>query len=130
MIAKPPGFVNGAPLVLLRAEGLAVAILCIVIFSQSGASWWLFAALILVPDLSMCFYLVGPRGGAIAYNALHAYLGPVALLGASAALAAPAGISIALIWGAHIGIDRALGFGLKYQEAFNSTHLGRTGRLA
>lgn len=40
MIAKPPGFVNGAPLFLLRAEGLAVAILCIVIFSESGASHW------------------------------------------------------------------------------------------
>ena len=65
MIAKTPGFVNGAPRLLLRAEGLAVALASIVAFSRSGASWWLFAALILAPDLSMLFYLAGPRLGAI-----------------------------------------------------------------
>jgi hypothetical protein len=44
MIADTPGFVNGAPRLLLRAEGLAVALASIVAFSRSGASWWLFAA--------------------------------------------------------------------------------------
>ena len=58
MISKPPSFVNGAPLLLLRAEGLAVALLCVAAFSRSGASWWLFAALILVPDLSTVFILL------------------------------------------------------------------------
>jgi hypothetical protein len=127
MIVKPPSFVNGAPLLLLRAEGLAVALLCVAAFSRSGASWWLFAALILVLDLSICFYLAGPRAGATAYNAVHTYLGPVALLSAAVVLAMPAGIWIALIWAAHIGIDRALGFGLKYPDAFVSTHLGGIG---
>jgi hypothetical protein len=124
MITKPPSFVNGAPLLFLRAEGFAVALLCVAAFSRSGASWWLFAALILVPDLSICFYLAGPRAGATAYNAVHTYLGPVALLSAAVVLAMPAGIWIALIWAAHIGIDRTLGFGLKYPDAFSSTHLG------
>lgn len=122
------GFVTGAPLLLLRAEGLAVAVASIVAFSLSGASWWLFAALILAPDLSMLFYLGGPRLGAAAYNAVHTYLGPIALFGASVATGASTGVAIAFIWGAHIGIDRALGFGLKYDDAFNSTHFGRLGR--
>jgi hypothetical protein len=97
MIAKTPGFVNGAPRLLLQAEGLAVALASIVVFSRSGASWWLFAALVLAPDLSILFYPAGPRLGAIAYNAVHVYLGPIILLGAAAALAAPTGIAIALI---------------------------------
>ncbi len=130
MITKPPSFVNGAPLLLLRAEGLAVALLCVAAFSRSSASWWLFAALILVPDLSICVYLAGPRAGATAYNAVHTYLRPVALLGAAAVLAMPTGLSIAMIWAAHIGIDRALGFGLKYPDAFVSTHLGGIGGRA
>ena len=110
MTLKQPGFVNGTPLFLLRAEGLAV--------------------LILAPDLSMLGYLAGPRIGAAAYNAVHAYVGPVILLSVAVALAAPVGITIALIWIAHLGIDRALGFGLKYGAGFAFTHLGRVGPRA
>jgi hypothetical protein len=130
MIAKTPGFVNGAPCLLLRAEGLAAALASVAAFAWSGASWLLFAALILAPDLSMLFYLAGPRQGAAGYNAAHAYLGPIALLAGAAALGAPTGVAIALIWSAHIGVDRALGYGLKYGEGFSSTHLGRIGRQA
>jgi len=128
MFTKTPGFVNGAPLLLLRAEGFVIAVASIVAFSRSGASWRLFAALILAPDLSILFYLAGSRIGAAFYNAVHTYLAPAALFAASAALAAPAGIAAALIWCAHIGVDRALGFGLKYGGGFTSTHLGRIGR--
>jgi hypothetical protein len=128
MIAKTPGFVNGAPRLLLRAEGLAVALASIAAFARSGASWLLFAALILAPDLSMLGYVAGPRAGAAAYNAVHIYLGPVALLAGAAVLGAPTGMAIALIWSAHIGVDRALGYGLKYGESFGATHLGRIGR--
>jgi len=130
MTPKQPGFVNGAPLFLLRAEGLAVALAAVAAFSRSGGSWRLFAILILAPDLSMLGYLAGPRTGAAAYNAAHAHLGPVIVLAAAVAFAVPAGIAIALIWIAHIGIDRALGFGLKYGEGFAFTHLGRVGRRA
>jgi len=128
MIARTPGFVNGAPCLLLRAEGLAVALASIMAFSRSGSPWWLFAALILAPDLSILFYLAGSRLGAASYNAVHTYLGPIVLFIAAAALAAPTGIALALIWSAHIGIDRVLGYGLKYSDGFSSTHLGRIGR--
>jgi len=128
MIAKTPGFVNGAPRLLLRAEGLAVALASIAAFAWSGASWLLFAALILAPDLSMLAYFAGPRAGGSAYNAVHTYLGPVVLLAGAAALGAPTGMAIAMIWSAHIGVDRALGYGLKYGDGFNATHLGRVDR--
>jgi hypothetical protein len=36
-------------------------------------------------------------------------------------------VPIALIWANHIGIDRMLGYGLKYAEGFRFTHLGRIG---
>jgi len=130
MIAKTPGFVNGAPRLLLRAEGLAVALAAIMAFRWSGASWWLFAALILAPDLSILCYLAGPRLGAVAYNAVHIYLGPLLLFGVAAAIAAPIAKAAALIWCTHIGIDRLLGYGLKYSDGFTSTHLGRIGRQA
>jgi hypothetical protein len=32
---------------------------------------------------------------------------------------------MALIWLAHIGMDRMLGYGLKYSGGFKDTHLGR-----
>ena len=125
--AVAPGFVAGRPRLLLRLEGAAVALAAAFAFSRSGASWWLFAALILAPDLSMLFYLAGSRIGAAAYNAAHVTIGPLALAAASWALGWPAGIAMALVWITHIGIDRALGYGLKYSGGFKLTHLGMIG---
>ncbi len=129
-ITKTEGFVNGIPLVLLRLEGFAIELVLIAAFRRSGASWQLFATLILAPDLSILFYLAGPRMGAAFYNAAHLYLGPIALFAASAELAVPVGMAAALVWCAQIGIDRALGFGLKYNGGFTLTHLGRIGHQA
>lgn len=71
-------------------------------------------------------YLAGPRVGAVSYNLAHSYVGPV-VLGVSAATH-PVGLHLALIWAAHIGFDRLLGYGLKYPRAFGDTHLGLIGR--
>ena len=109
----------------LRAEGLAIGISAIVAFAQTGASWLLFGLLILSPDLAMLGYLVGKRAGAICYNVAHSYLGPVLLFGAALIWAVPLATQVALIWTAHIGLDRALGYGLKYPTAFRDTHLAR-----
>lgn len=122
------GAVTGAPAGLLRAEGLAVFAAALAAYAALGASWWLFAALILAPDLSMLGYLAGPRAGALVYNTGHTYVGP-ALLGALAyGFSAPLTGALALIWTAHIGLDRLLGYGLKYSAGFGHTHLGRLGR--
>ncbi len=78
----------------------------------------------------MAGYLVGPRLGAAAYNLAHATVAPLALGAAGLALGSAAAEAIALVWIAHIGFDRALGFGLKYATGFGETHLGRIGRAA
>ncbi len=127
-IPRRPGFVDGLPRVFLRIEACALAIAAVVAFSRTGQSWWLFAGLILAPDLSMLAYLAGPRPGALVYNAVHVYVGPLVLGGVAFLAASSGALAVALIWAAHIGIDRMLGFGLKHAEAFASTHLGPIGR--
>jgi hypothetical protein len=113
---------------LLRLEGLIVAALSGYLYSRTGASWGLFAALWLVPDLSMLGYLAGPRAGAASYNAAHWYVFPGALALVAIAFHRDALLPFALIWFNHIGVDRLLGYGLKYATAFGDTHLGRQGK--
>jgi len=114
---------------LLRLEGLGVAAVSALLYARTGVSWWLFAALWLVPDLSMLGYLAGPCRGARVYNAMHTYVGPAAL-GACAYLlhANVVALAIAIIWANHISVDRLLGYGLKYGDGFGFTHLGRVGK--
>ena len=108
---------------LLRLEGLAAAAGTAALYAHTGASWWLFAALWLLPDLSMLGYLAGPCWGARCYNAVHTYVVP-GTLGFSALLLHAHGLlPYALIWGNHIGVDRLLGYGLKYSSGFKNTHL-------
>ncbi len=107
----------------LRLEGLAVVALATLLYARSGASWWLFAALWLVPDLSMLGYLAGPRRGSYCYNAVHSYILPIALVAAALLFSRSVLIPYALIWFHHIGLDRLLGYGLKYPYSFTQTHL-------
>ena len=110
------GHVAGGVRTLLRLEGLALLLAALIAYAKLSGDWLLFAQAFLAPDLAIAAYLFGPRIGAGAYNASHATLGPLAL--ASFGQLAPAAI-----WLAHIGFDRALGFGLKYQAGFRHTHL-------
>ncbi len=125
-----PGGVSGVPRTLLRLEGALVLVGALAAYAQLGASWTLFAALFLAPDLAFFGYLAGPRVGALAYNATHGYVGAAVLAALSFALAMPALVPIALIWAGHVGFDRMLGYGLKYGTAFGHTHLGRVGKDA
>jgi hypothetical protein len=117
-------------LILLRLEGLAVATVTALLYARTGSSWWLFAALWLAPDLSMLGYLVGSRWGARIYNAIHTYVTPATLAVAALLLSTHGLLPIALIWANHIGVDRLLGYGLKYPAGFGWTHLGKTRRAA
>ena len=99
-------------------------------YARTGASWWLFAALWLVPDLSMLGYLAGACCGARAYNAVHTYFLPGVLAFLALVLRADAVLPIALIWANHIAVDRLLGYGLKYADGFGFTHLGRLGKAS
>lgn len=114
----------------LRLEGLLVLVVAVLLYRHAGHSWTLFAVLFLAPDIGFLGYAAGPRVGAAVYNALHSLVGPLALAAGSVMVTGPAAAStaIALVWAAHIGFDRLLGYGLKYPSAFGDTHLGRIGR--
>jgi hypothetical protein len=114
----------GGPKALLRLEGGVVLAAATAAYAQTDGGWLLFALLFLVPDVSMLGYLAGRRIGAFGYNLGHSYLGPAALAAYGLWSAAPLCVSIALIWVAHIGFDRLMGYGLKYATGFKHTHLG------
>lgn len=113
---------------LLRLEGAALGVAACLAYAWVGASWWLFAVLLLAPDASMVGYLRDPRIGSALYNAVHTTVVPLALLGVGFVFEAPSLLPYALIWLAHIGMDRTLGFGLKLPSGFHDTHLGTMGQ--
>jgi hypothetical protein len=113
-----------APKWLLRAEGAGILLMSVVFYAARGYSWWLFAVLFLAPDLCMLAYLHSVSLGAKVYNVVHTEILPI-LLGLAGLLYVRGVLPYALIWLAHIGFDRMLGFGLKYPTRFNDTHLAR-----
>lgn len=125
--SAPPAFgvVSGAPRVLLRLEGAVVLAASALAYAHVGGGWAMFVVLFLVPDIFMPGYLAGPRIGAMVYNLGHATIAPAALAACGLGIGHPLAVEIALIWVAHIGFDRLLGFGLKYPTAFAHTHLSR-----
>ena len=122
------GFSPRPVLLLLRIEGLAVLSAAIGAYAVLGGNWWIFAALLLAPDLSMLGQLAGASAGARPYNLAHTYSTPVALGAIALLLGLYWALPYLAIWIAHIGADRALGYGLKYPGSFRDTHLGRIGR--
>lgn len=120
--------VCGTPKLLLRLEAAAVLMLALIFYARLGQGIRWFAMLFLTPDLSLAGYLAGRRAGAAIYNAAHSYIAPALLLGAAYITNYQPGLSCALIWMAHIGLDRMLGYGMKYDTGFADTHLGRIGR--
>jgi hypothetical protein len=124
--SAPTGIPPHAVTTALRIEGIVALVTALAAYQALSGNWWVFAALILVPDLSMVGFAAGPSRGARIYNLAHTYTAP-ALLGALAYLIGAAWLlPVAIIWVAHIGADRALGYGLKY-DAFGQTHLGVMG---
>ncbi len=103
--------------------------LAVVLFAWSDLSWWWFAVLLLAPDLSMVGYLkdatgrsrrLQPRTLVVVARAAPGRRNPDAVV--------PLLIGAGSIWLAHIGMDRALGYGLKLEDGFTHTHLGLIGR--
>jgi len=118
-----------------RAEGGAVALsaLAAVVVLYPGW-WWVILAAFLVFDLSMLGYVRSTAAGATSYNLVHNYVLP-ALAGLSALAldqvspgASTATGVLACAWAFHVGVDRALGYGLKLPDSFRSTHLGVIGK--
>jgi hypothetical protein len=113
------------PGLLLRIEGAVVLSVSFAAYHQLNGNWLLFFLLFLWPDLFMLGYSLNVRLGAALYNLVHTEAGPL-LLGAVAAFQGwHRALLFALIWLAHIGVDRMIGYGLKYPTFFKDTHLQR-----
>lgn len=125
---KNEGIVTGSPKIMLRFEGLFVFLLATIYYFEQGYPWHLYALLFFVPDLAILAYLKSPKAGASVYNFTHSYFFPLAFTLLNYLLFDLKTPNVFMvIWVAHIGFDRALGFGLKYPSGFKSTHLGWLG---
>ena len=113
------------PKILLRIEGAFDLALSLIFFETIQGNWLLFILLLLVPDLAMLGYLRGARFGTVCYNLAHTLVGPFLIVAYGYLTKSLWLLPYALIWTAHIGLDRMLGFGLKYPTRFSDTHLGR-----
>lgn len=110
---------------LLNIEGLAVFLMSGYVFAQLGFSWWWFIGLLLVPDVAAIGYLMNTSMGSRMYNIVHTYSLPLVLAIFAYISNWQFGLMLAVIWCAHIGMDRVAGYGLKYASAFKDTHLQR-----
>ena len=117
------GTIAGGVTLLLRIEGAAALAAALAMYGHAGFSWPIFALCFPAPDLAMLAYLAGPRIGAAGYNLVHTYTLAVVLTLAGFFGGRPTVTTAGLILLAHIGFDRALGFGLKYASGFGDTHL-------
>lgn len=113
------------PKLMLHVEGAALLVVATVLYARADWSWWLFAALFFAPDLSMVGFLGGSRVGAMVYNVAHTTALALSLGIVGVVVDSDIATQVALIWLAHIGFDRVLGYGLKYPEGFKETHLAR-----
>lgn len=113
------------PGILLRLEATVLFLLSLYLYHSTGAGWGRFFSLFLWPDLFILGYLANARVGATLYNTAHFVALPMALAAAALIRHWTWALPFALIWVAHIELDRALGFGLKYPTSFNDTHLQR-----
>jgi hypothetical protein len=123
-----PGMTEGTVRSWLRLEAAAAFAAGIALFGAVGGNWLVLVPLLLLPDLSAAGYLAGPRIGAFTYNIIHNWLPGIAVLVIGVWLGSPEILLAASILIAHVGMDRAVGYGLKLPGSFHDTHLGRMGR--
>lgn len=110
---------------ILRAEGLVCLLLACALYQMQGFSWLTFGLWFFLPDVAILVYaFVNERVGMRAYNLTHSTAGAGLLAVLGLVSNTPMFFQAALIWFAHIGFDRALGYGLKFPMGFRVTHPG------
>jgi Domain of unknown function (DUF4260) len=124
------GTVVAAPRRWLRIEAAALLVGSLIAYSSTDRSWWLVPVILLLPDLAMVGYIGGTRLGAIAYNLAHNAALPAAVVALGWWQHEALALALGLVWLAHIGMDRLMGYGLKYDDDFQHTHLGWLGRTS
>ena len=112
---------------VLRLEEGGLFVLSLILFNMLGYSWWVYAVLILTPDVSMLGYLINAKTGAVIYNIFHHKGLAVVLYIIGVYTFNYIFILAGIIILGHSSLDRLLGFGLKYQDSFKHTHLGLLG---
>jgi hypothetical protein len=112
---------------LIRLEELGIFLFSIYLFSGLPFPWWTFPVFLFAPDISMAAYIGGPRLGAFVYNLIHHRALDLVLYVTGILTGAPLLALAGIIMFAHSSLDRALGYGLKFPDAFTNTHLGRIG---
>ena len=117
--------IDRLPSLFLRIEGAAVLVAALILHFELGYEWWLLVLLLLAPDPSALGFLAGQRVGTAAYDIGHLEALPLALAVGGYLGDSDVAVKLALIWLAHIGMDRAVGYGLKYPTNFKDTHLQR-----
>ncbi|HSL47315.1 MAG TPA: DUF4260 domain-containing protein [Anaerolineales bacterium] len=114
---------------LVKLEELSLFGLALFLFSQLDYGWGTYALLFLAPDLSMIGYLTNTRLGAWTYNLIHHKGVSVALYISGFLLSVPWLMFAGTLLLGHSSLDRVFGYGLKHEDAFQNTHLGKVGRL-
>ena len=110
---------------ILALEEMAEFVLGILIFSRLEFAWWYFPALLLTPDLGMLGYLVNTKVGAWLYNFVHHKALGISILVLGFYLQNQIILLVGTILFAHSAFDRMMGYGLKYEDSFGNTHLGK-----
>lgn len=113
---------------LLKIEELFMFALSIFLFSRLNFAWWWYPALLFAPDLSMFGYVVNPQVGAVTYNFIHHKAVGIFVLVLGVVFASQSLQLTGLILFGHSSMDRIFGYGLKYSDSFQHTHLGMIGR--
>ena len=113
---------------LIKLEEAFMFGLSIFLFSKLDYAWWWYPVLIFAPDLSMLGYIFNTRLGAVTYNFIHHKALGIGLFILGVVLADQFLQLTGLILFGHSSMDRALGYGLKYPDSFQNTHLGVIGR--
>jgi hypothetical protein len=111
----------------LKIEDAAILLAAVLLCFFVDARWYVFAGMALAPDVGILGYLIGPRFGAVTYNATHIQAVPLVLAVYALNTANPVLQAVALVWIAHIAFDRLAGYGLKMPSGFTDTHLGKIG---
>jgi hypothetical protein len=114
---------------ILKLEALGLLILFTAFyFHLFPGAWVLYLALFFVPDVSFLLFVISKKLGAIAYNVFH-HQGVLSLLFIIGFILQNDMImKIGLIFLAHSTFDRVAGYGLKYFDSFDHTHLGWVGK--
>jgi Domain of unknown function (DUF4260) len=115
---------------LIRAEAIVPFLISLLLITALpiNISWWMWVPVFLLPDLSMLGYLISNKAGAISYNIFHHQLLAVVIAGSGYIFHQPYIELTGLVLLGHSSLDRLLGYGLKLENGFNYTHLGRIGK--